>query len=294
MRKRVCIITGANSGIGKAAAAQIMDEGVHVIMACRNKERGSSALQELLTVHTERSGELMLVDMGEQNSIRTFAEKVKDSYPIIDVIIHNAASFDISQKSPIKTSDGIESIWATDHIGPVLLTELLLQNIKASDDGRIITVASKGLIIKPRLKIDLEDPEFKNRRFSVSNAYYQAKRAQIIYTYYLSEQLKGTHVTTHCIRVTNVKIDISRYPDVSGFMRWLYSMKSKKSITPEAMAKVYTHAAISPEMKGCTGSYIDEQKREVRSVPYTYDTDVQKQVMQLTSTYAPELKKLIG
>lgn len=285
MEKRICIITGANAGIGRAAAGQIADAGLHVIMACRNQERGEAARELLLKENPGRSLELQLLDMSSQSSIRRFAQQITETYPTIDVLIHNAAAFDISQKHPEYTLDGIESVWATNHIGPVLLTELLLDTLKTSTDARIITIASKGLIVKPNLKIRLDDPEFRKDRFSVTKAYYQSKRAQVMYTYYLSEQLKATPVTVNCIRVTNVRIDITRYPDLSNFLKWLYSIKSKKSITPQQMANTYTYAAISPELKGKTGLYLDEHNKPVKSVNYTYDAAIQKQLMAVTRQF---------
>ena len=90
-----------------------------------------------------------------------------------------------------------------------------------------------GLIVFPFLKINIEDPEFKNRKFSIQKECYQSKLAQVMYTYWLAEQLKDTKITVNSIIVTNVKIDISRYHGVSKLKRSLYSMKSKFSISPE-------------------------------------------------------------
>ncbi|MDC7248197.1 MAG: SDR family NAD(P)-dependent oxidoreductase [Sphaerochaetaceae bacterium] len=293
MDKKVCIITGANSGIGFEAAGQIADEGFHVVLACRSRERGEAALKRILDESPQRSVELMIVDMSLMSSVRKFADSVTREHGVIDVLIHNAADFDISRKKPVYTEEGIESIWATNHIGPVLLTELLLNSLKRSEEGRIITVASKGLIMKPFMKVDLYDPEFRRRRFSVSNAYYQSKKAQIIYTYHLRRRLENSPVTCNCIRVTNVKIDISRYPDVSSLMKKMYALKSKKSITASAMAGTYTYAAVSSRMRGKSGLYIDENNNPVSSGRYTCDEGVQNDVMALTFSYIPEIGNMI-
>ncbi len=293
MDKGVCIITGANSGIGFEATKQIADEHYHVIMACRNQKRGEEAVEKIITEDPSRSVELMVVDMSSQESIRAFAEQVKSSYPTIDVLIHNAASFDISQKEAKCTVDGIESIWATNHLGPVLLTELLLGQLRAAQEGRVIMIASKGLLMKPFLKIRLDDPEFNKGKFSVTNAYYHAKRAQVMYTYYLAKRLKNTSVTANCIRVTNVKVDISRYPNVSNFMKKLYLLKSKKAISPEQMAQTYKYLALSSNLKGISGLYFDEHQQPVKSIPYTYNEANQQALMAMSSTYIPELKGLL-
>lgn len=284
MDKKICIITGANSGIGKEAAGQIAANGFHVVMACRSEERGNAARDSLLGKDSSLSLEVMTVDMGLMKSLRDFAAGISEKYPAVDVLIHNAASFDISQKKPVKTAESIESLWATNHLGPVLLTELLLPNLKKAG-GRVITISSKGLIMMPGLKVDLRDPEFDRRRFTVTKAYYQSKRAQVMYTYWLADKLKDTGVSVNSIRVTNVKIDLERYPGLSSFHKWMYSVKSKKSISPARMAETYTWLAVSPGLKGITGKYFDENNREVASNSYSCDRNNQQDLMNLTMEY---------
>ncbi len=288
MEKKICIITGANAGIGEAAAGQVGAAGHHVILACRSKERGESALRKLRSNNIHISAEVMILDMSLQSSIHRFVRAFKAKYDHLDILIHNAAYFDISQKQAIKTTEGIEQVWATNHLGPVLLTNLLLGYLMASPNGRILTIASKGLVIMRHTKVDLEDPEFETRRFSVPKAYYQSKCAQIIYTYWLAKKLKETSITVNCIRVTNVKIDISRYPNISRFNKWLYKQKSKKSITPEVMAKTYTFLALDPRFERVTGRYFNEHNEEVKSSAYTYSEDEAEKVMKLTFSYFKE------
>jgi NAD(P)-dependent dehydrogenase (short-subunit alcohol dehydrogenase family) len=286
MSKKRCIITGANSGIGKAAAIQIALAGYHVIMACRNQERGEAALEAVKAQAGSEDVELMLVDMSLQSSIRAFTAVFQAKYDVLDVLIHNAAQFDITQKERRVTAEGIETIWATNHLGPVLLTDLLLEPLKRSEQGRIITISSKGLIVFPFLKVDLADPEFKNRKFSVTKAYYQSKLAQVMYTYWLADKLQNTPITVNSIRVTNVKIDIdTRYPNTSKLMKWMYAQKSKSAISPEEMAKTYTHLAISDEVHQTTGTYYDDPQTIVNSSKYSRDKQHLEALMALTNSY---------
>jgi len=289
MEKKICIITGANSGIGKQAVIQILNEGYHVIMACRSEKRGTEALKSIESMNSSYSAELMIVDMGLQKSIREFAEKVKAKYKKIDVLIHNAAVFNVTQKTQEKNSEGIETLWAVNHLGPVLLTELLLDQLKASKNGRVITISSQGLVAMPTLKIDLDDPEFNTKKFNVVKAYYQSKRAQVMYSYWLAEKLKDTNVTVNSIRVTAVQIDISRHPDLSAFSKWVYSIKSKMSLTAEKMAETYSYLAVSHEVSKVTGKYFNEKNEEVKSNKYTYSSENIKAVMDLTKKYIAEL-----
>jgi NAD(P)-dependent dehydrogenase (short-subunit alcohol dehydrogenase family) len=285
MDKKVCLITGANSGIGKAATVQIAQKGYHVIIACRNQSRGEAALREIKAASKSNSVELMIVDMSLQSSIRNMVKAFLEKYDYLDVLIHNAAAFDISQKKPIFTEEGIESIWATNHVGPVLLTELLLDPLKNSPQGRVITISSKGLVTFPFLKVDIVDPEFRNRKFSVTNAYYQAKLAQVIYTYWLARELENTKITVNSIRVTNVKIDISRYPNISDIAKFMYSIKSRFSISTDEMAKTYTYLATSDEVSMTTGKYFDELNKCINSSEYSRKSQNMNNVMDLTAKF---------
>lgn len=285
MDKKICLITGANSGIGKAAAIQIAEEGYHVILACRNKDKGEKALKEVKQSNENNSVELMIVDMSLQSSIRKMVSQFLTKYNTLDVLINNAALFDITQKNVLMTKEGIETIWATNHLGAVLLTELLLESLEKSDQGRIITIASKGLIVHPSINVDFDDPEFQKRKFNVSKAYYQSKIAQVMYTYWLAEKLKDTEVTANCIRVTNVKVDISRYPNLSKIAKFAYALKSKKSISPEEMAKTYTYLATSDDVKEVSGKYFDEHHKIVKSSPYSNNSDNVRKVMEFTMQY---------
>jgi NAD(P)-dependent dehydrogenase (short-subunit alcohol dehydrogenase family) len=285
MTKKLCIITGANSGIGKQAAIQIAAQGYQVIIGCRNKERGEVALNEIKEISKSDNVELILLDMGLKSSILAFSNTIKEKYEKVDVLIHNAAVFDIAQKSIIVTSEGYETIWMTNHIGPVYLTELLLDLLKKSDDPRILTVSSKGLLAMPMLKVDLVDPEFKTGKFSVNKAYYQSKLAQVMFTYWLARELKADAISVNSIRVPAVQVDISRHPGISPFMKWVYQQKSKKSITPSTMAEAYTFLATNPGIKGVSGKYFDENNQEVKSNKYTSNWDNINDVIKLTKKY---------
>ena len=282
---KTCLITGANAGIGKQAAIQIAKKGFHVIIGCRNLERGNAALQEIKKQSKSNSVELIQVDMASKASILKAVDEIKSKHEILDVLIHNAAAFDISQKKPKFSPDGIETIWATNHIGPVVLTSNLLPLLQNSAQGRVITIASKGLLMYPNLKVDLDDPEFKHRKFSVAKAYYQSKLAQIMFTYRLAEKQKANHITANCIRVTNVKVDLNRYPNVSSFMKWVYKLKSKSSITAQEMAGTYTWLATNPELETITGKYFNEKNELVSSSKYSRNAKNIEEVMKLTHTY---------
>jgi len=288
MKNKTCLITGANSGIGKQAAIQLAQAGFKVIIGVRNRKRGETALSGIKEKSRSDSVELLEIDMSSQKSIIEASQKLNLRLESLDVLIHNAADFDISRKKPEKSADGVETIWATNHIGPITLTNSVLKLLRKSDQGRVITIASQGLVMYPRLTVDLLDPEFEKRKFSVPKAYYQSKLAHIMYTYWLAKQLKDTAITVNCIRVTNVKIDLGRYPNISGIMKFLYSIKSRFSISAEEMAKTYTYLATSSKLNETTGKYFNEKNKIVNSSAYSMDLDNIEAVMSLSMKYVEQ------
>ena len=285
MEQKICVITGANSGIGKAAAIQIAQQGYHTIMACRNPLKAEMALSEVKDKSGSSSVELMIVDMSLQSSIRKFAEAFTSKYNRLDVLILNAAIFDITQKQRFDTIEGIESVWATNHIGAVLLTELMWRVLKNSSQGRVLTIASKGLIAKPFLKVDFEDPEFRSKPFSMENAYYQSKLAQIIFTLWLAEKGRKENITANCIRVPAVHVDTDKYPGLPVFLKKLYALKSKSALSPEEMAEIYTYLATADDLENMTGMYFDEKAKSVRLPRFAKDPGNINDGMNLTISY---------
>ncbi len=285
MNKKVCLITGGNSGIGKQAAIQLAKLNFHVLIGVRNRKRGEIACSEIKEKSGNEHVEILEMDMSSKQSIIKASKVIHEQIDKLDVLIHNAADFDIARKQTEKSVDGIETIWATNHVGPVFLTNAVMDLIKKSDQGRIITIASQGLVMYPNLTVDISDPEFKNRKFSVPKAYYQSKLAQVMYTYWLSEQLIKTAITVNCLRVTNVKVDTGRYPNISVFKKFLYKLKSSFSISPEEMARTYTYLATSLELQKVSGKYFNEKNKSVSSSSYSIKKENIENVMQLTMRY---------
>lgn len=285
MNEKVCLITGANAGIGKEAAVQLAQRGCRVVLGCRNEERGRRALDEVRRSAGSDAAELLLVDMSSRASIQEAVTEITGRHTRIDVLIHNAADFDISRKASAYSDDGIETVWATNHVGPALMTDALLPALGRSPQGRILTVASQGLAMHPLLKIRMEDPEFRNTRFRVDTAYYHSKLAQVMYTYGMAGRLQGGPITINAIRVTNVKIDIARYPDISAGMKRVYALKSRFSISPAEMAEAYVRLALDEEYASISGGYFDEKCREVSSSAYSRNPETIAALMKLTEEY---------
>ena len=282
LRDKVVIITGANSGVGKAAAIQLAQCDATVVMACRSHERGSRALDEVRKAADSQKVDLMQVDLSSQKSLRTFAEEFKSQYQRLDVLIHNAANFDHTQKKPVFTKEGHENIFATNHLGPFLITHLLLDLLKSSAPSRIITVASKGLISYPFLNIEFDN--FKGEhKFSMQHAYYHSKQAQVMFTFDLAERLRGSGVTAHCVRVGNVAIPDERLTHLSKFLLQIYALKRKYAITPEKMAETYVWLAADAVGEEQTGGYWDAPGLAVRANKNAYIIQTQKRLWDVSA-----------
>lgn len=277
MSAKTIIVTGANSGIGKAAAKHMAAQGHCVILACRNMEKAEAAQKEI-----GGNSQIAELDLASRRSVQAFTNWAHQELGEIDVLINNAADFNLSKKEREITPDGFERIWFTNHLAPVLLTDRLMDRIIASPQGRIINVSSKGLLARPFQTVEVEDPMFGKRPFTPAAAYYQSKLAQNIYTVWLAHQLSGTMATANCIRVTNVKLDMNRHPELPQWMKNLYTLKSIFSIAPEQMAETYAKAALDPDLENISGALIDYPLKRVPFSAYAKDPLCIERVMNLT------------
>lgn len=278
---KTIIITGANSGIGKAAAIQLAQMGATVVMACRSAERGARALEEVRSAANSQRVELLRVDMASQASVRGFVEEFSSRHKRLDVLIHNAANFDHSLTKPVLTEDGVETVFATNHVNIFLMTQLLLDTLKASAPSRIITVASQGLMTYPFLDIEFDNLD-GGKKFSMQHAYYHAKQAQVMFTFDLAERLKGAGVTVNCVRVGNVAIPDERLTHLPKFLLKMYELKRKFALTPEKMAETYTWLAADPALENLTGGYWDAPNKPAKANKNAYNRETQKRLWDAT------------
>ena len=136
---KVIVITGASSGVGLETARQLAGHGAEVVMVCRDRTRGERARSEIAQVATGKQPRLFLADLSTQADVRRVAEEIKESYDHVDVLINNAG---VANATRQVSADGIEQTWATNHLAPFLLSELLLPLLVAAPAGRIINVTS--------------------------------------------------------------------------------------------------------------------------------------------------------
>ena len=272
---RKAIITGGNSGIGYQTAKQLAEKGWSVTLFCRRKEAAEQACEKIRQQTGNPHVDYILVDLSEMKSVKEAVEQYIQKEETLDVLINNAADFDLSVKNPILTKDGLEKQFATNVVAPFLLSILLKGLLEKSESGRIINISSQGLILYPFMKLDFENLAGQ-KRYSPAKTYYQNKLALLMLSLYMREHWEGIKI--HAIRVTNVKVDMSRYNHLNTFMKNLYKIKSRFSINPEEMAKVYT--ALSTE-DGYDGFLYDEKCREVKANASAYKEEDQKKLYTL-------------
>ena len=273
-----CIITGGNSGIGKAAAFQIAEKGFAVILACRNITAANKVCEEIKKATGNANVTAMQVDLSLLSDVKRFVKDYTARYDSLDVLINNAADFDLSRKIPKITTEDNEAQFATNHLAPFALSLGLLPLLQKSDDGRIINVTSQGLMLYPNLTFDFDNIK-SQKHYSPAKTYYQTKLAQLMFSLDLREKLQGSSVSVFAVRVTNVKIDMARYESISPILKFMYSIKSKFSISPEEMARVYIAIATGEKTDGF---YLDEKMREVRGNKYAYDKPSQQRLWDLS------------
>lgn len=270
-----CIITGGNSGIGFQAAMQIAEKGYNVTMICRNETSAKNACKEITLNTGNKNVDYLIADLSEMDMVRSVAKKYLDIHDSLDVLINNAADFDLSIKTPIMTSDGIEKQFATNVVAPFLLSRLMFDALAKSKNGRIINISSKGLCVYPFIKLNFQNLNGE-QGYNPAKTYYQNKLAVLMFSLYFAEIQRDVQV--QAVRVTNVKIDMSRYQNISPILKQMYKAKAKFSISPQEMAKVYT-ALATTENYG--GFLYDENYQEVRANKSAYDKSAQRRLYEL-------------
>jgi len=273
LKDKVCIVTGANSGMGKILATSLANQGATLIMVCRIREKPQVAWEEIRGKTKNPNIELMVTDLSSQKEIRTLAEKIKLKYPQVHVLINNAGCMNFGYS---ETIDRIETTFATNHLAYFLLTNLLLDNLKSAHHARIINVASDA---EKSGILDFEDLNMKNN-YSCFKAYSQSKLANLLFTYELARRLKNTNITVNCVHpglVPNTKLGKGS----KIFANFIASVPPELLRTPEQGAETTIWLASSPEVEGITGKYFSE-KKEISSSPQSYDLDKAKKLWDIS------------
>lgn len=275
MHGKVVLITGANSGVGFVTARELAKMGARVLMVCRDSERGTHARTEVAKAATGPAPELLLADISSQPAVRGLADEVRRRFPGIDVLINNAGAIFAQREL---TADGIEKTFATNHLGPFLLTNLVLDLVCARPGGRIVNVASESY--PSRLAFDNLQGE---KSYGFLSAYFRSKLENIIFTFDLAKRLQNAGVSVNCLSPGPSR---TRFGDNMTGIAGLFPRLAKTLFPdPEKGARTLIYLASSPEVAGVSGRFFLRQLAR-RTKPVTHDTEVAARLWRVSACLA--------
>ncbi len=272
MQTKTCLITGATSGIGLATALALAQMGATTILAGRSAERCQQAVARIKSETGNQDVDYLLADLSVQAQVRSLAAEFKSRYERLDVLVNNAAAiFFFRQVS----ADGIEMNFAVNHLAYFLLTNLLLETLKASAPARIVNVASNSHFGQ---HLDFDNLELR-RGYNPGKAYGRSKLANLYFTYELARRLIGTGVTVNAMHPGFVRTNMAA--NNGWLVRLFLPLVHLNSLTPEEGARTAVYLASSPDVETVNGKYF-VREREVASDPVSYDESAAKRLWEIS------------
>jgi NAD(P)-dependent dehydrogenase (short-subunit alcohol dehydrogenase family) len=260
---KVCMLTGATSGLGRATASALARQGATVVLVGRNAERCEAAVRRMRAETGNPAVDWLTADLSSQAEIRRLARSFLARFDRLDVLVNNAGGIFLRRR---QSSDGIEMTFALNHLGYFLLTNLLLDVLRMSAPARVINVASCGHALCPGM--NFEDLQSR-KRYRGMQAYYQSKLGNILFTYELERRLEGTGVTANAVDPGLVDTNIGTNNGwiwrplkavIDAIYRFTY-------LTPEEGSRTIVELATSPGMDGMTGCYFTQGQLAESSQP---------------------------
>ena len=253
MAGKVCLITGATNGIGLAAAQALAKRGAQILVHGRDAEKGAGVVAALKRASGNQNIAFVQADFASLAEVRKLADTVKSRVPRLDVLINNAGLFALKRTL---TKDGYETTFAVNHLAPFLLTNLLLDTLKASAPSRIVVVSSAGHRGPP---LDFDDLQ-SEQHYRSMRAYQCSKLANLLFTRALAKRLDGTAVTVNALHPGLINTGIGG--KVTGIatllLRATFAVIGK---SPEEGARACVYLAASPEVAEVTAGYFIDEKR---------------------------------
>lgn len=273
MHDKVCMITGATSGIGLVTAQALARKGATVIVVARNPERGAATVSRIQRETGNHTVECMIADLSVQAQVRQLATEVQGRFARLDLLINNAGALFGQRQVSV---EGVEMTFALNHLAYFLLTNLLLDRLQASASARIINVSSEA---HRRARLDFADVQGRHH-YRGWRAYAQSKLANILFTYELARRLEGTAVVTNVLHPGFVATNFGR--NNRSITAALWRILQLAAISPEQGAETIIYLASSAEVKDVTGKYFVKQKA-VRSSEASYDRAAAERLWQVSA-----------
>ncbi len=247
MKGKTVVITGATSGIGEVAAEELARMGARIVVVARSPFRADVIMGRLAIANADAKHTVYIADLSRISEMKRVAGEIAAAEPKIDVLINNAGAINSVRET---TPDGLELTFATNHLAYFVLTNLLLDRLKATPGARIVSVASDA---HKSGKLDFDDLQ-SAKSYASFRTYGTSKLCNILFTRELARRLEGTGVTANCLHPGFV---ITRFGDNNdGFLGWGFGIAKKfAAISPEEGAKTIVYLASSPEAAGKSGGY---------------------------------------
>jgi NAD(P)-dependent dehydrogenase (short-subunit alcohol dehydrogenase family) len=272
MKNKICLITGATSGIGQAAALALAKMGATVAVVGRSEERAQATVAKIKKETGNQNAEYLLADLSVQSQVRKLAKNFKSRYKRLDVLVNDAGAIFLRREL---SADGIEMTFAVNHLAYFLLTNLLLDTLKASAPARVVNVASNSHLGQ---HLDFDNLQLK-RGYNPMRAYGCSKLCNLYFTYELARRLGGTGVTVNAMHpgfvATNMGTNNGR------LVRLFLPLIHLNSLTPEQGARTVVYLASSPDVETVTGKYF-VREREVASDPVSYDQAAARRLWEVS------------
>lgn len=264
MQGKICLVTGATSGIGAVTALELARRGATVVVAGRDAAKCDARAQALRR-QTGARVEVAVADLASQQQVRRMAAEVSSRFPRLDVLVNNAGTYLFERTL---TPEGLERTFAVNYLSHFLLTNLLLERLAASPAARVVCVSSNAHFAG---RIDFDNLQGE-RRYERLDAYARSKLAIVLFAYELARRQRGTRVTANALHPGVVATNLgSENGPVRGWLRVrVRNLVDRSMITPEEGARTSVLLASAPELEGVTGRYFD-QGREVPSSPASHD-----------------------
>lgn len=276
MYRKICMITGADSGIGQATTLGLAKLGATVVMVCRDQHKGEMVRAEIVDESGNPSVEVMQADLSSQTSVRHLAAAFQANYQQLHVLINNAG---VIRSQRTVTEDGLEATFAINHLGHFLLTNLLLDTLKASAPARIINVSSSH---HKAGKMKFDDLQGE-KKYNQNTAYCQTKLANVLFTYELDRRLKDTGVTANCLHPGATRTNFS--DGLSGLWALLWKLSDSLRQASAQGAETPVYLASSPEVAEVSGKYFIN-KKPVESSKASYSQADAEKLWQISAELA--------
>jgi retinol dehydrogenase 14 len=271
MKDKICLVTGASSGIGKATALGLARLGAVVVMVCRDRSRGEAARLGIETASENHNISMLQADLSLQADIRRLAQDFTAGFSQLHVLVNNAG---VAPGQRSLTVDGIETTFAVNYLAPFLLTNLLQEVLKASAPARVVNVAGE---FHRKVSIDFDDL-MSEVDYNGNRASNKAKLALILFTYELARRLASSGVTANCLHPGAVGTDAPlKDPHLSPFARFMYRLVKPFFLSPEKGAQTSLYLASSPDVEKVSGKYFIK-KTAVASSPESYDEETARRL----------------